>query len=71
MNYYYLCMGLFILYISYMELREKQTDTDSLEIFDILAWIPFTRDDNPMMYWILISLQICVGLGMVVKGFLG
>jgi len=71
MNYYYLFMGLFILYISYMELREKQTDTDALEVFDLYAWISISKEENPLAYWGLILLQICVGIGLVVKGFIG
>ena len=71
MNYYFLFLGAFILYISYKELAGKETDTDTLEVFDIYAWFSFTRDDNPLIYWILILIQITVGLGLIIKGFIG
>jgi hypothetical protein len=62
----YITIGIIIYFLTYLDLINESTNRFSM--LEWLHWLEVNRADYPIVYWIIIFVQIVVGTLLVSKG---
>jgi len=46
-------------------------ETNTILIFDRWSWFDISRQSSPLTFWVIIIIQIGIGLSLIFKGLFG
>lgn len=62
-------IGIGVLFLTAWDFFRDETDT--LLIFDRWPWFDISRQSSPLTFWVIIIIQIGIGLSLIFKGLSG
>ncbi len=72
MGYLFIAIGLFILFLTYLDYQKDETDLAYLFLWLVDWWLWFDLDVNkksfPTLFWIIIISQIIFGIVIIFYG---